>query len=194
MKLFTRPLNTSLLYLVGDTEDPVVVWKKLADQFEKKTWATRLDLRLKLHSLRLKDGDSVQEHIKIMTELFDALSVAGETVSEEDRVVYLLASLPESYSVLVTALEANEDVPKLEVVTKRILHQERKLKDRSGASSSTESAMTSRKTFRPKSIKCHYCGKLGHIKKNCRDFKAEKEGEKDQTSEGSYRNNARELR
>ena len=121
-------VDTSLLYLVGDPEDPVVVWKKLADQFEKKAWATRLDLRRKLHSLRLNDGDSVQEHIKIMTELFDALSVAGETVSEEDRVVYLLASLPESYSVLVTALEANVDVPKLEVVTERILHQERKLK------------------------------------------------------------------
>ena len=146
-----------LLYLVGDTEDPVVIWKKLADQFEKKTWATRLDLRRKLHSLRLKDGDSVQEHIKIMTELFDALSIAGETVSEEDRVVYLLASQPESYRVLMTALEANEDAPKLEVVTKRILHQERKLKDRSGASLSIESAMTSCKTFRPKSIKCHYC-------------------------------------
>ena len=80
-------VDTSLLYLVGDTEDPVAVWKKLADQFEKKTWATRLDLRRKVHSLRLKDGDSVQEFIKIMTELFDALSVAGETVSEEDRVV-----------------------------------------------------------------------------------------------------------
>lgn len=113
-----------------------------------------------------------------MTKLFDALSVARETVSEEDRVVYLLASLPESYSVFVTALETNEDVPKLEVVTERILHQERKLKDRSGASLGTESAMTSWKTFRPRSIKCHYCGKLGHIKKNCRDFKAE-EGRKE---------------
>ena len=159
-------VDTSLLYLLGDPEDPVVVWKKLADQFEKKTWATRLDLRCKLHSLRLNDGDSVQEHIKIMTELFDTLSVAEETVSEEDRVVYLLASLPESYSMLVTSFEANVDVPKLEVVTERILHQERKLKDRSGASLGTESAMTSWKTFRPRSIKCHYCGRLGHIKKN----------------------------
>ena len=62
-------------------------------------------------------------------------SVAGETIKEEDRVVYLLASLPESYNVLVTALEANEDVPKLEVVTERILHQERKFNNRSEASS-----------------------------------------------------------
>ena len=81
-------VDTSLLYLVGDPEDPVVAWKKLADQFETKMRATRLDLRCKLHSSRLKDRDSVLEHInmKIMTELFDALSVAGETVSEEDGV------------------------------------------------------------------------------------------------------------
>ena len=93
-------------------DQSVVVWKKL-DQFEKKTWATRLDLLYKLHPMRLKGGDSAQEHIKAMTELFDSLSVAGENVSEEDRVVYLLASLPDDYNVLVTALEANEDVPKL---------------------------------------------------------------------------------
>ena len=35
-------------------------------------------------------------------------------------MVYLLAGLPESYSVLVTALEANEGVPKLEVVTEEV--------------------------------------------------------------------------
>ena len=42
-----------------------------------------------------------------MTEHFDVLSAAGEIVPEE---VYLLASLPESYSMLVTALEAQDDV------------------------------------------------------------------------------------
>ena len=55
--------------------------------------------------MKLKEGNSSQAHVKEMTELFDFLSVAGETVSEEDCVVYLLASLPESYNVLVTALE-----------------------------------------------------------------------------------------
>lgn len=103
-------VDTSLLYHISNPEDPATVWQNLADQFEKKTWATRLDLQRKLHSLRLKDGDSAQKHIKAITELFDVLTVAGETVSE-DRVVYLLASLPDSYSVLVTALEANEECP-----------------------------------------------------------------------------------
>ena len=63
-----------------------------------------------------------------MTEIFDGLSVIADPMQEEDRVVHLLASLPESFNMLVTALEANPDVPKIEVVTKRLLHAERKMK------------------------------------------------------------------
>ena len=73
----------------------------------------------------------MQEHIKYMTEVLDELSIVDEPVQEEDRVVYLLASLPDSYSMLVTALEANADVPKLEVVTEHLLHGEKKQKNRS---------------------------------------------------------------
>ena len=50
----------------------------------------------------------------ITREVFIAqrsLSVIGDSLNEEDRVVHLLASLPESY-MLVTALEASQDVPK----------------------------------------------------------------------------------
>ena len=53
--------------------------------------------------MRLEDGDSVQDHVKQMTEIFNALSVMDAPVSEEDRVIYLLASLPESFGVLVTS-------------------------------------------------------------------------------------------
>ena len=71
---------------------------------------------------------------KAMTEALDELSVIDEPVKEEDRVVHLLASLPDSYNVLVTALEASAEVPKMEVVTERLLHEERKLKTRSAPS------------------------------------------------------------
>ena len=66
-----------------------------------------------------------------MSEIFEGLAVIGDAVSEEDRVVHLLASLPESYNVLVTALEAqSENIPKWELVTERLLHQESKLKEK----------------------------------------------------------------
>ncbi len=123
-------IEPSLLYLIGEPEDPIVVWKKLLDQFQKKTWANKLALRRKLYSLKLKDGDAVQEHIKVMIETFDALSVVGDKIEEEDWVVNLLASLPDSFNMLVPAFEACEDVPKMEVVTERLLHEERKLRER----------------------------------------------------------------
>ena len=121
-------VEPSLLYLLDNPEDPIVMWKKLRDQFQKKTWANRWALYRKLHTLQLKDEESVQDHIKVMTELFNELTAVGDAISEEDCVVYLLASLLDSFGALVTALEANEDIPKMEIVTEKLLHTERKQK------------------------------------------------------------------
>ena len=165
-------VEPTLLYILGEPEDSIVVWKKLSDQFQKKTWANKLELRRKLISLRLKEGESVQKHIKVMTELFEGLSVIGDPVKEEDRVVHLLASLLESFNMLVTALEANTDVPSMDVVTEHLLHEERK-RDREGSGSSHEKAMTSR--FKRKSVECFHCGKPGHLKHNCRLLSADKQ-------------------
>ena len=76
-----------LLYLLGDPEDLKAVWKKLEEQFQPKTWSNKLQLRRKLYALKLKEGGSVNEHIKTMSEIFKGLAVIGDAVSEEDRVV-----------------------------------------------------------------------------------------------------------
>ena len=102
-------IDPSLLYLIGaDPEDPAAVWGTLQSQFQRKTWANKLSLRRRLHSLHLRDGDYIQDHIKLMTELFNELAVMGDAIADDDKVVYLLASLPESYNTLFIALEANK--------------------------------------------------------------------------------------
>ena len=103
-----------------------------------------------------------------MMELFNVLAIVGDVIQDEDRVIYLLASLPDSFSTLVTALEANEEVPKIEIVAERILHEERKQKDKNNSDLSAEKAMTTKQQFKRKLPKCHQCRKFGHIKKNCR--------------------------
>lgn len=160
-------VEPDLLYLIGtDPTDPQKVWTALANQFERKTWANKLALKRKLFSMRLSEGGSVQAHIKSMTELWGGLAAIGEPLKEEDQVVYLLASLPESYSVLVTALEASADVPSLAVVTERLLHEEAKMKTRP-SQSSQEGALTSKLK---KTLRCHYCNKPGHFKKDCEEL------------------------
>ena len=90
-----------------------------------------IKLRRKLYSLHIKDGEPVQEHIRWMTEIFEELSVIEAPVSNEDKVVHLLASLPDSFRVFVTALEANsKTIPKIELMTERLLREEHKLKEK----------------------------------------------------------------
>ena len=160
LAIIVLSVDLTLLYLVGDPMNPIEVWKKLADQFQKKTWANKLHMRKKLYSLRLQEGGSVQDHIKTMTETFNALTVIGDTITEVDRVVHFLASLPDLYYMLVTALEACVEVPKMETVIKRLLHEERKLAD--GKSSYRNDgekvmAVSRQKSWAPK---C-YCVPLG---------------------------------
>ena len=95
-----------------------------------------MNLRRKLHSLRLKDGESVQGHVKTMLETLNELSIVGDAITNEESVVYLLASLPELFTTLVTALESNPTVPEMETVIERLMHEERKLKDRQVSSES----------------------------------------------------------
>ena len=90
----------------------------------------------------------------------------GKKINEEDRVVYLLASLPESYNVLVTALEASAEVPTLAVVREHLLHEETKVKSRSNQFSQEGALITSFK----KKLKCHFCNKPAHFKRDCEEF------------------------
>ena len=124
-------VHPSLLYLLGNPEDPTEVWRKLEEQFQRKTWSNKLQLRRKLFSLKLEEGESVQEHIKTMTEIFEELAVIGDAVSEENQVVHLLVSLLATYDMLVTALEAqSENVPKWKLVTERLRHEEQKQEEK----------------------------------------------------------------
>ena len=163
-------VDPSLLYLIGEPVDPTVVWQKLAGQFQKKTWANKLCLRKRLFTMKLSDAGTVREYIKGMTETFDELSAIGDPTTDEDKVVYLLAGLPESYDVLVTALESGTDaVPSMETVTERLLREEQKLKDREDTDDSKK-LLVARYKKQSGPFTCHYCKKPGHFKKDCRKF------------------------
>ena len=77
----------------------------------------------------LKESENIQDHIKAITEIFNELAVIGDNIEDEDKIVYLLAGLPELYDMLVTALEANTNVPDMKTLTESLLHEERKIKD-----------------------------------------------------------------
>lgn len=91
-----------------------------------------------------------------MTEIFEELAVIDVPVSDKDKVVHLLASLRDRYGMLVTALEANfEAIPKLDLVTERLLHKEQKLKERSEAAGDDQKLFSANRQQKMKT--CHFC-------------------------------------
>jgi hypothetical protein len=124
--------------------------------------------------MKLEAGESVQEHVRELTNIFNEMAVIGDPVDEEDRVVHLLASLPEEYSMLVTALEANEKVPAMETVTERLLHEERKRGSRQEAQENClvgnwrgqGTAGRGQEKSR-KGPMCFKCREYGHMKWDC---------------------------
>ena len=126
-------VDPSLLYLLEDPTDPSLVWTKLSSIFQKKSWANKLSLKKRLYKLKLRAGDSLQQHLKTFVETFAELAVVGDAAQDEDKVICLLASLPDDYATLVTALEASESVPTWETITERLLHHESKISRKSNA-------------------------------------------------------------
>ncbi len=170
-------VDRSLLYLIADLDHPNKVWTKLSDQFCKKTWANKLELRRKLLSLLLKEEDSVQVHTKRMMELFGQLAEIDSPLTEEEKVGYLLASLPDSFGVLVTALEASSEVPKMDMVSERLLLEERKIKNRDICSTKDEQVRMAKSKGQKKG-NCFRFGKKGHLKRDCRVVLVNKDSHK----------------
>ena len=72
----------------------------------------------------------MQKHVKMLTEIFDELPIIGDPLGEENQVVHLLERLPESYDMLVAALKASAEFPKLEIIVERLLIEETKQRDK----------------------------------------------------------------
>ena len=151
-------MQPQLHYLVGrERQDPVAVWKALSDHLERKTWTNHYELWKLLFSMprmkKIKDGGSVNEHLKSLQDIFDSLAVLEDPVSENKQVMFILASVPESFQMMVTALAAStEETSSLANVKERVRSEELRQKQ------------YTRQEIQRLKPKCHYCPRRGHLK------------------------------
>ena len=113
----------------------------------------------------------MESHLKEMKEITDKLASIGAKVAEEDQVVILLGSLPSSYSGLLTALEARENVT-LDYVQQSLIQEEMKRKSANAdgaVHTEGDSALVgaSRKEYHWKPPICWKCNESGHIQRFC---------------------------
>ena len=162
-------IDSAQLYLVTSCEEPKQAWNALKNHFERETLANKLLLKKQCFRSEMKEGTSVDQHLKHMKDITDKLAAIGAPISEEDQVVTLLRSLPRSYATLVTAIETRMDGVSLDYVQQALIHEEMKQSELSGQLSGAESALAGAfKRNAPRDRpKCYGCGNVGHIHRFC---------------------------
>lgn len=193
-------LSDSFLNFATPTATAKEILTSLDNIYERKSLATQLALRKKLLSLKLQGDTTLIKHFTQFDDLIRELLAAGAKLEETDKVSHLLLTLPTSYDGIITAIETlSEDNISLAFVKTRLLDHEVKLgnenKDTSAKVLNIEAVnenlkkgvskdkFIKRKKFQFNknnkfkinknnfNVKCHQCGRKGHIKRDCFYYK-----------------------
>eukprot|EP00243_Klebsormidium_subtile_P008726 TRINITY_DN418_c0_g1_i2.p1 TRINITY_DN418_c0_g1~~TRINITY_DN418_c0_g1_i2.p1 ORF type:complete len:569 (+),score=90.43 TRINITY_DN418_c0_g1_i2:723-2429(+) len=169
-------------------------WKKLEENFEKKSNARVIQLRKKLASMKLTGEQGIAEYLGEIREIKVDLEALGQPVTDAEMGFFALQGLPKEYATLVEILELGEMALSLDAIQPKLMQREQKLKlERElGETDETEPEVKAmayaakRKTFVSKGSSqeggyhkstdartCFACGGLGHIRAHCRMRNAE---------------------
>ncbi|CAI7820490.1 unnamed protein product, partial [Closterium sp. NIES-54] len=166
-------------------------WKRLETMHVNKTLHGKILARNAFYTLKMCAGESMHEYATRVEELGETFMDLGGTVTEEDWTLTLLCGLPEEWSTVITTLDSMQDTWTKEIVVGRLLHEESRRRQFanesegaamfSGGSSGKKSTWSkgatkkssggsdrSKRNTSNGSSKCHYCGKAGHLWRECR--------------------------
>ena len=169
------------------------LWIALDALFLTKTLPNKIYLLEKLFSFKMDPGKDVEGNLSDFSIIVKSLAHNDKTFDDEDLAVILLNSLPESYREIKNAIKYGRDTLAQAIVSDALKSRELELKRDNRIHSREESLFvrerSEKKEFnfhnkkgrgkskmRSKSKdksgkKCYHCGKLGHFKKDCFDWK-----------------------
>ena len=160
------------------------MWDELQKVHERANLSNKLYLMRKLYQTKLRPDQDMQNYIRSALEIVERLRGIGEEILDFHIAVLLLSGLPDSYETLVTALDARpDDELTLEYVKGKLVDEYRRRSD-SSTSDNLESAMkthgytkfkgkAARSSSKPRETReCYHCKKPGHLKRDCRFYKA----------------------
>ena len=108
------------------------LWEKLGTLYQSKSLVNKLFLRKNLYNLRMKDGDSMTEHLNAFNTVVSQLSSVDIKISDEDKCISLFCSLLDSWDSLVIAIGSNKTTLNFEAIVSALLSEEMRWRNMEG--------------------------------------------------------------
>eukprot|EP00253_Pinus_taeda_P033098 PITA_33098 len=122
-------VSDSVLLNVSGEATAKALWDKLQILYQSKSLVNKLFLWKKLYNLRMKDGDSVKEHLNAFNTVVSQLPSVDIKISDENKCIILLCSLPNSWDSLVIAIGSNATALQSDEIVSALLMEEMRQKN-----------------------------------------------------------------
>ena len=117
------------------------LWKKLEDKYMTKSIENRLYLKKKFFRFQYKMGTPMAEHLNAFNKLLADLQNLDVEISDEDKALVLLNSLPDTYDHLTTTLLYGKDSIHYEDVANALINNEYRKLDKQATHESSSDAL-----------------------------------------------------
>lgn len=190
-------VSESLLFNLENIDSAWDMWQRLEDLYAQQSAASKVYWLKKLMDLRMKEGTSMSVHLNEFNSIFSQLTNQKFDIDDEFKATFLLCTLPESWDTFRTALSNSNAVLLFVDVESALLTEEMNRKNNAANKSnalnargrsqqrgrSQDKEKSRSKSRSKKDIECYYCGKKGHMKKQCFKWKKDKKEGKEEASE-----------
>jgi hypothetical protein len=103
------------------------IWETIVTTHEGKSYGYKINARKEFNNLRYEEDKNMREHINKLLVLSDRLTTLGQEVKEEEKVMQLLISLPDSWETFKAVhLMQEGNIPWSTLVTSTIAEYERR--------------------------------------------------------------------
>eukprot|EP00253_Pinus_taeda_P027912 PITA_27912 len=176
-------LADDVLFNIVSETTAASLWTRLEKLYMTKSLTNRILLKRQLYSLRMKEGTSIADHLNAFNTFLVQLQSIEVKIPSEDKAITLLCSLPESWDHFVTSISlSSSEIIEFDDVVASLLSEETRRKSHSETSTSEAMMVRGRsKERRPRKpsdsrskskgkkskLKCWFCGRSGHLKKDC---------------------------
>ncbi|CAK1597248.1 unnamed protein product [Parnassius mnemosyne] len=161
--IYSAITNKQLEY-ISDFDSAYEIIQKFDEMYLKKSTALQIVCQHNLKSVKLKNYSEVSLFFDDFEKSVNELKQAGATISETEKLNYMLKALPVSYSYIGDLID---DLPEGER-TVDYLKSKIKLKNTENVSETLNDTSNAFKADAKPLYNCFSCGKLGHLRRDCK--------------------------